>query len=137
MTDWIGNVVDALVKYLNDSVRFRRPVRATTSNSPQRSSESTASPGHLRRPARARGAPSRCGVRVGAKRVARLMRRAGIEGVYRPRHRGRTRLNPDATSSGDLINQRFTIDAPDRLWVGDMTEHPTGVLGLAVGHRGS
>jgi putative transposase len=65
-------------------------------------------------------------VRVGRKRVARLMRHAGIEGVYRRRRRGCTRRNPDATASDDLVNRRFTVERPDRLWVGDITEHPTG-----------
>jgi putative transposase len=63
--------------------------------------------------------------RVGRKRVERLMRQAGIEGVYRRRRQGCTTRNPAATPSDDLVNRRFTADTPDRLWVADITEHPT------------
>ncbi len=63
-------------------------------------------------------------IRVGRKRVERLMRQAGWEGAYR-RKRGCTRRDPAAISSEDLVNRRFTADRPDRLWVADITEHPT------------
>ncbi len=66
------------------------------------------------------------GLRIGRKRVERLMRSAGLEGVYRRRRRGCTRRNPAAEPADDLVNRRFTVDAPDRLWVSDITEHPTG-----------
>ena len=74
------------------------------------------------------------GIRVGRKRVARLMRRAGIEGVYRRRRRGCTRRNPQAEPHDDLVDRVFDVDAPDRLWVSDVTEHPTsaGKVYLAV-----
>jgi putative transposase len=65
------------------------------------------------------------GIRIGRKRVARLMRNAGIEGVYRRRRRGCTRRDPEAIPSDDLVNRRFTVDAPNKLWVSDITEHPT------------
>jgi putative transposase len=64
------------------------------------------------------------GIRVGRKRVARLMRHAHIEGVYRRRSAGTTRRDPRATPSDDLVNRRFRADGPDRLWVADITEHP-------------
>ena len=65
------------------------------------------------------------GIRIGRKRVARLMRTAGIEGVYRRRRRGCTRRDPEAIPSDDLVKRRFTVDGPDKLWVSDITEHPT------------
>jgi putative transposase len=65
------------------------------------------------------------GIRVGRKRVARLMRHAGIEGAYRRRRRGCTRRDPHAIPSEDLVNRQFTVDAPNKLWVSDITEHPT------------
>jgi putative transposase len=74
------------------------------------------------------------GLRIGRKRVERLMRQAGLEGVYRRRRRGCTRRNPAADSADDLVNRRFRVTAPDRLWVSDITEHPTntGRVYLAV-----
>lgn len=66
-------------------------------------------------------------ISISRKRVERLMRQAGIEGVYRRRHRyGTTRRNPDAVPSDDLVNRQFRVDRPDRLWVADITEHSTG-----------
>jgi putative transposase len=65
------------------------------------------------------------GLVVNEKRVARLMRAAGIRGLYVRRRRGCTVRNPDAESAGDLVNRQFVADAPNRLWVTDITEHPT------------
>jgi putative transposase len=65
------------------------------------------------------------GLCVNEKRVARLMRHAGIRGLYLRRRRGCTIRNPDAEPAGDLVNRQFTVDAPNRLWVTDITEHPT------------
>lgn len=65
------------------------------------------------------------GIEVNHKRVARLMREAGVQGLYRRRRRGCTRRDPAAESRSDLVNRRFDVEAPDRLWVTDITEHPT------------
>jgi putative transposase len=65
------------------------------------------------------------GLPVNRKRVARLMRAAGIQGLYRRRRHGRTVRDPDAEPSADLVNRNFTVEAPDRLWITDITEHPT------------
>jgi putative transposase len=73
------------------------------------------------------------GIRIGRKRVARLMRNAGIEGVYRRRRRGCTRRDPEAIPSDDLVNRRFTVDGPNKLWVSDITEHPTDTGKVYVG----
>lgn len=63
-----------------------------------------------------------CGVRVGRKRVARLMRIVGVAGIcHRSKHRGR----PAPAVHDDLVARRFIADAPDRLWCTDVTEHPT------------
>jgi putative transposase len=74
------------------------------------------------------------GINVGRKRVARLMRLAGVEGAYRRRRRGCTRRNPQAEPADDLVNRVFAVAGPDRLWVSDITEHPTdgGKVYLAV-----
>jgi putative transposase len=66
------------------------------------------------------------GLPVNLKRVARLMRQAGIQVFYRRRRRGCTVCDPDAQPSSDLVNRNFTVAQPNRLWVTDITEHPTG-----------
>jgi putative transposase len=65
------------------------------------------------------------GLPVSLKRVARLMRQAGIQGLYRRRRHGCTIRDPDAQASADLVNRDFTADEPNRLWITDITEHPT------------
>jgi putative transposase len=74
------------------------------------------------------------GVRVGRKRVARLMRRAGLEGVSRRRRTWTTRRDRDARPAPDLVERDFGAAGPDRLWVADITYIPTwtGFLYLAV-----
>lgn len=73
-------------------------------------------------------------IRVGRKRVARLMRDAGLQGCHRRRLRGLTRRDPDAVPAPDLVERNFTPPGPDRLWVADITQQRTdqGWLYLAV-----
>jgi putative transposase len=73
------------------------------------------------------------GQAVGRKRVARLMRQLGLRGVSRRRVFSTTRRDPDAALADDLVRRDFHADAPDRLWVADITELPTdeGPLYLA------
>jgi len=59
------------------------------------------------------------------KRVERLMRQAGLAGIHR-RRRGCTRRDLDAQPADDLVGRQFDPIEPDRLWVMDVTEHPTG-----------
>jgi putative transposase len=61
-------------------------------------------------------------VRCGRKRVARLMRSANLCGVYRRRRKHARPLPP---VHDDLVQRRFVAEAPDRLWLTDITEHPT------------
>jgi putative transposase len=65
------------------------------------------------------------GLPVNLMRVARLMREAGIQGLYRRRRRGCTVRDPEAQPATDLVNRQFAVDAPNRLWITDITEHPT------------
>lgn len=65
------------------------------------------------------------GLPVNVKRVARLMRQAGLQGLYRRRRHGCTVRDPDAQPRADLVNRHFTVDDPNRLWITDITEHPT------------
>jgi putative transposase len=62
------------------------------------------------------------GLAVNHKRVARLMRHAGLQGLYRRRHR---RGQPAPATAEDLVNRQFTVAGPDRLWLTDISEHPT------------
>lgn len=62
------------------------------------------------------------GERVNRKRIERLMREAGIQGIFR--RKGRRNLVNTATEE-DLVHRAFTVEAPDRLWLTDITEHPT------------
>jgi putative transposase len=74
------------------------------------------------------------GIRCARKRVERLMRQAGIQGIYRRQRRGCTRRDPDALPSDDLVNRAFNPTEPDRLWMMDITENGTdeGKVYLAV-----
>ena len=74
------------------------------------------------------------GMRCGHKRVARLMRQAGLVGCHRRRAAQTTRRDPEAEPAPDLVQRTFTASAPDRLWVADITYVPTweGFLYLAV-----
>ncbi len=62
------------------------------------------------------------GVHCSRKRVARLMRQASLCGIYRRRRRW---SGPRAPVHDDLVQRRFVADRPDRLWLTDITEHPT------------
>lgn len=62
-------------------------------------------------------------IRCGKKRVARLMRLTGIAGISHRRKRGKTRPLP--APQEDLVKRQFVADGPDKLWVTDITEHPT------------
>ncbi len=60
-------------------------------------------------------------MQVNRKRVERLMREEGLQGIYR--RKGRRNLVNAATGE-DLVRRQFTAQAPDRLWLTDITEHP-------------
>jgi putative transposase len=74
------------------------------------------------------------GVRASRKRVARLMRHAGLSGMVR-RRKGRTTVSvPGIATAPDLVRRDFAPTGPNRLWVADLTEIATweGKLYLAV-----
>lgn len=75
------------------------------------------------------------GVVAARKRIARLMRANGWQGVSR--RRGwvtTTRRDKRQRPAPDLVQRQFVADAPDRLWIADMTYIPTwtGFVFLAV-----
>jgi putative transposase len=74
------------------------------------------------------------GTRVSRKRLARLMRGAGLVGVSRRKAFHTTTRDGNAAAAPDLVERHFSAPAPDRLWVADITYIPTwaGFLYLAV-----
>ena len=74
------------------------------------------------------------GTPVSRKRVARVMREAGLAGVSRRKGPRTTCRAPKARPAPDLVERRFEAEAPDRLWVADITYVPSaaGFLYLAV-----
>ena len=74
------------------------------------------------------------GIRVSDKRLARIMREREIHGASRRKGFVTTRRDPDARPAPDLVNRKFTADAPNQLWVADITYVPTmaGFLFVAI-----
>ena len=75
------------------------------------------------------------GERHGRKRIARLMREAGLVGAsHRRGGPVTTRRAEDHRPAPDLVDRNFTAERPDQLWVADITFIPsaTGFLHLAV-----
>jgi putative transposase len=61
------------------------------------------------------------GIRVGKKRVARLMKVAGLRGVSRRKRPSTTIRAEGARPAPDLVERDFSADRPDELWVADIT----------------
>lgn len=74
------------------------------------------------------------GARCGRKRVARLMRGAGLVGCHRRRYLGTTQRDRRASPAPDRVQRQFVASTPDQLWTADITAIPTlaGFLYLAV-----
>jgi putative transposase len=66
------------------------------------------------------------GIRVGRKRVARLMRTAGLRGATLRRYVVTTQPDLQAHPSVDLVDRQFYTDGPDRLWVGETMRQRLG-----------
>lgn len=54
------------------------------------------------------------------KRVARLMRDAGLLGVHRRKYQGTTQRNPKRDPYPDRVKRHFHAEAPNQLWVAEM-----------------
>ena len=59
-------------------------------------------------------------------RVERLMRQARVRGIYRRRGQHGCTRRDGTQPSDDLVGRKFDPNAPNRLWVMDITEHRTG-----------
>jgi putative transposase len=73
------------------------------------------------------------GIRVGRKRVTRLMSAAGLVGASR-RKFVRTTIKGSDRQAPDLVDRNFAAERPNLLWVADITYVPTwaGFLYVAV-----
>ena len=63
------------------------------------------------------------GHHVNPKRVARLMREAGLQGVSRRQSTRTTRRDRDAPAAPDLVDRDLAASGPDALWVADIERH--------------
>jgi putative transposase len=74
------------------------------------------------------------GMHISRKRVARLMRRARIQGVHVRRRYRTTRRAKGLAPAPDLVGRRFAAAEPDRIWVADISYLDTaeGYLHLAA-----
>jgi putative transposase len=74
------------------------------------------------------------GTCVGRKRVARLLKQAGLRGVSRRKWPVTTVRAAQARPAPDLVQRAFTASGPNQLWVADITYVPTwgDTLYLAV-----
>ena len=75
------------------------------------------------------------GHQVGKERVARLMREQGLAGTPKRRYRPTTTdSDHDDRVAENLLDRKFTVVAPNKAWVGDITYLPTkaGWVYLAV-----
>jgi putative transposase len=73
------------------------------------------------------------GIGCGRRRVARLMKAAGLRGCMRGKKRRTTHRDPWAAPAPDLLRRDFVADRPNRVWLADITYIPTleGFLYLA------
>lgn len=73
-------------------------------------------------------------VHVGRKRVARLMREAGLRSIVAPNYVVTTTPDGAAAMNEELVKRQFKADGPDQLWVADATYVPTwaGTIYLAM-----
>jgi putative transposase len=74
------------------------------------------------------------GIRVSRRRIGRLLRELGLEGVSRRRTRRTTIPDPSAPPAPDLVGRDFSATGPNQKWFADLTYVPTweGYLYLAV-----
>ena len=74
------------------------------------------------------------GLSIGRKRIERLMKAAGLRGVSRRKFVTTTNRDECVRPAKDLVDRNFYADAPNILWVADITYVPTwsGFLYLAV-----
>jgi putative transposase len=103
------------------------PHRADQGDPPQKQRD-------LRLPPRVHAELRALGLRCNRKRVARLMRKDGLQGCMRARRRKHTtRQSPLAIAAPDLLERNFAAPTLNRIWTADITYVSTdeGFLYLA------
>lgn len=55
------------------------------------------------------------------KRIAKIMKKAGISAKMKKRYKVTTRVNPTAQAAPNLLAQDFTAEKPNQRWVADFT----------------
>jgi transposase InsO family protein len=61
------------------------------------------------------------GIRVGKQRVQKLMQRHGIRAKGKRRFKVTTDSNHDLPIAPNLLNRKFAVSEPDKVWAGDIT----------------
>ena len=74
------------------------------------------------------------GIHCGKKRVERIMRDAGIRAIQKRKYKVTTNSNHQFPVAQNRLNRQFMADAPNKVWVADITYIPTqeGWLYLAA-----
>jgi len=76
------------------------------------------------------------GIRVGICRIKRIKRKLGLRCRQKKKFKATTNSNHKLPVAENILNQQFKVEAPDKVWVSDITSIPTdeGWLYLA-GHK--
>ena len=61
------------------------------------------------------------GIPCSKKRVERLMKELGIKARFKRQFRNTTNSNHNYPVAANLLNRQFQVDAPNRIWVADIT----------------
>jgi len=65
------------------------------------------------------------GITCGKNRVARLMRENGIVAKTKRKYKATTNSKHNYPVAANLLNQNFSVDKPNQVWVADITYIPT------------
>ena len=66
------------------------------------------------------------GLHYGRRKIARLMRNAGLKGCPKRRYKVTTQSDPSHPVARNLLQQDFTAESEDRRWAADITYITTG-----------
>lgn len=65
------------------------------------------------------------GEKCGRNRVARLMQKSGIRSIRRKKYKATTDSRHNHPIAANLINRNFAVNAPNQIWLSDITYIPT------------